>query len=194
MAIRVSTIKGIGIITTIEEIRVETTKEIGEATIKVVGETIKATKGQTQEEVNPSREHIIGIPELVVQNAKAPLPKPPPPYLRRLAKQNGENQFNKFIQMIKSLSINVSLVTHQMSAIVHSMTLKLEDPRAFTILCTIRSVKFAKALCDLGVDFVIPDCEVDYEVPIILGKPFLDTGKALCVWKPENSLFGLVMN
>ncbi|XP_070029252.1 uncharacterized protein [Nicotiana sylvestris] len=31
----------------------------------------------------------------------------------------------------------------------------------------------------LSADFVILDCEVDYEVPIILGKPFLATGKAL---------------
>ncbi|XP_070002200.1 uncharacterized protein [Nicotiana sylvestris] len=31
----------------------------------------------------------------------------------------------------------------------------------------------------LPVDFVILDCEVDYEVPIILGIPFLATGKDL---------------
>jgi len=28
-------------------------------------------------------------------------------------------------------------------------------------------------------DFVILDCEVDFEVPIILGRPFLATGQAL---------------
>ena len=28
-------------------------------------------------------------------------------------------------------------------------------------------------------DFVILDCEVNFEVPIILGRPFLATGKAL---------------
>ena len=28
-------------------------------------------------------------------------------------------------------------------------------------------------------DFVIIDCEVDFEVPIILGRPFLATGRAL---------------
>ena len=28
-------------------------------------------------------------------------------------------------------------------------------------------------------DFVIHDCEVDFEVPIILGRPFLTTGRAL---------------
>ncbi|XP_070054571.1 uncharacterized protein [Nicotiana tomentosiformis] len=32
----------------------------------------------------------------------------------------------------------------------------------------------------LPADFVILDCEVDYEVPIIFGRPFLATDKALC--------------
>ncbi|XP_070002412.1 uncharacterized protein [Nicotiana sylvestris] len=202
------------------------------------------------------------MPEMVMPKAKAPLPMPPTPYPQRLVKQKNENQFKKFIEMMKSLSINVPLVealdqmpsyamfmkdlvtkkrsmdcetikmTHQVSAIVHSMAPKLEDPDAFTIPCTIGSADFAKALCDLGasinlmpysvfktlgigqsraismrlqmadrtrkrplgiiddvlvrvdkfilpVDFVILDCEVDYEVSIILGRPFLATGKEL---------------
>ena len=109
---------------------------------------------------------------------------------------------------------------------------KKEDPGAFTILCTIGLLHFAKALCDLGAsinlmplsiykklvlgdpkpivmhlliadqmvkrpigilhdvlvkvysfiflsNFVILDCEVDFEVPIILGRPFLATDRAL---------------
>ncbi|XP_070011187.1 uncharacterized protein [Nicotiana sylvestris] len=202
------------------------------------------------------------MPEPVVPKAKALLPRQPPPYPQSLSKQRNDNQFKKFIDMMKSLSINVPLVealeqmpgyakfmkdlvtkkrsmdcetikmTHQVSAIVNSMAPKLEDPGAFTIPCTIRSADFAKALCDLGAsinlmlysvfktlgigkprptsmrlqmadqsmkrplgiiddvlvrvdkfklpaDFVILDCEVDYEVPIILGRPFLATGKAL---------------
>ncbi|XP_070048953.1 uncharacterized protein [Nicotiana tomentosiformis] len=217
---------------------------------------------ETQEEVNPSREHIVDIPELIVPKAKAPMPRPPPPYPQSLAKKNGENQFKRFIDMMKNLSINVPLVevleqipgyakfmnnfvtkkrsmncetikmTHQVSTLVHSMALKLEDPSAFTIPCTIGSADFAKSLCDLGAsinlmpysvfktleigklrptsmrlqmvdhtmkrpldiiddvlvrvdkfilpaDFVILDCEVDYEVPIILGRHFLVMGKAL---------------
>ncbi|XP_070045568.1 uncharacterized protein [Nicotiana tomentosiformis] len=123
-------------------------------------------------------------------------------------------------------------MTHHVSAIVHSMAPKLEDPGNFTIPCTIGSTDFAKALCDLGAsinlmpyfvfktlgiglpiptsmrfqmedqtmkrplgiidevlvrvdkyilpaDFVILDCEVDYEAPIILGRPLLATGKDL---------------
>ncbi|XP_070014297.1 uncharacterized protein [Nicotiana sylvestris] len=206
---------------------------------------------ETQEEVNPSRDHIVDIPELVVQKAKAPLPKPPPPYPQRLAKQNGKNQFKNFIDMMKSILIDAPFVealeqmpgyakfmkafvtkkrsmncetikmTHQVSAIVHSMAPNLEDPGAFIIPCTIGSAEFAKAFCDLGesinlmpysvfntlgigqprptsmrlqmvdrtmkrplrviedvlvhvdkfilpADFVILDCEVDYELPIIL--------------------------
>ncbi|XP_070014012.1 uncharacterized protein [Nicotiana sylvestris] len=224
---------------------------------------IEYNEEETQEEVNPSREHIVDISEPVVPKANAPMPRPPPPYPQRLAKQNGKNQFKKFIDMMNSLSINVPLVealeqmpgyakfmnelitkkrsmncetikmTHQVSTIVHSMAPKLEDSGAFPIPCTIGSANFAKALCDLGAsinlmpysmfktlgigqprptsmrlqmadhtikrplgiidnvlvrvdkfilpaDFVILDCEVDYEVPIILGRPFLATGKSSC--------------
>ncbi|XP_070015625.1 uncharacterized protein [Nicotiana sylvestris] len=108
----------------------------------------------------------------------------------------------------------------------------MSDPDSFTILCTIRSYTFAKALCDLGAsinlmpmavytklgigrarptlmllqladrtvkrptgilddvlvqvgkfvfpaDFVILDCQVDKEIPIILGRPFSATWRAL---------------
>ncbi|XP_070035236.1 uncharacterized protein [Nicotiana tomentosiformis] len=69
-----------------------------------------------------------------------------------------------------SMKYEIIKMTHQVSAIVHSMAPKLEDPSAFTIPYTIGSADFAKAICDLGVD---------YEVPIILERPFLATGKSL---------------
>ncbi|XP_070012976.1 uncharacterized protein [Nicotiana sylvestris] len=216
------------------------------------------TTWRRQNNVNPSREQVIGIPETIVPKDKAPLRRTPPPYPQRLAKKKNENQFNKFIDMMKSLSINVPLVealeqmsryakfvkdlvtkkrsincemikmTHQVSAILHFMDPKLEDSGAFIIPCTIGSADFAKALCDLGasinlmpysmfkmleigkprptsirfqmadrtmkrplgiiddvlvrvdkfilpIDFVILDCEVEYEVSTILGRPFLAT-------------------
>ncbi|XP_070014903.1 uncharacterized protein [Nicotiana sylvestris] len=110
---------------------------------------------ETQEEVNPSREHIVDIPEPVMPKAKASMSRPPPPYTQRIVKQNGKSQFKKFIDMMKSLSINLPLVealeqipsyakfmkdlvtkkrpmncetlkmTHQVSVIVHSMAPKL---------------------------------------------------------------------
>ncbi|XP_075111737.1 uncharacterized protein LOC142181936 [Nicotiana tabacum] len=41
-------------------------------------------------------------------------------------------------------------MTHEVSAIVHSMSPKLENPGAFTIPCTIGNADFAKASYDLG--------------------------------------------
>ncbi|XP_070013743.1 uncharacterized protein [Nicotiana sylvestris] len=70
----------------------------------------------------------------------------------------------------RSIDCETIKMTRQISVTVHSMAPKLEDPGSFTIPCIIGSADFAKALCDLGVD---------YEVPIIFGRPFLATGKAL---------------
>ncbi|PHT39712.1 hypothetical protein CQW23_18566 [Capsicum baccatum] len=121
---------------------------------------------------------------------------------------------------------------------------KKADPGAFTIPCTVGSLNFAKALCDLGAsinlmplsiykklglgdptptnmrlvmddrsvkrhvgifndvlvkvssfifpaDFVILDCEVASEVPIILGRPFLATGSVLIDMRDNELLFRL---
>ncbi|XP_070032682.1 uncharacterized protein [Nicotiana tomentosiformis] len=155
------------------------------------------------------------------------------PLVEALEQIHGYAKFMKDLMTRKwSMNFETIKVTHQVSAIVHSMAPKLEDPGAFIIHCTIRSAEFAKTLCDLGAsinlmpysvfktlgirqprptsmrlqmvyhtmkrllgviedvldrvykfilpaEFVILDCEVDYEVSIILGRPFLATEKAL---------------
>ena len=121
---------------------------------------------------------------------------------------------------------------HCSAIATRSLVQKKEDSDAFTIPCSVGSLNFTKALCDLGAriylmplliykklglgdpkptamrlrmadrtvkspigilhdvlvkvgsfifpaDFVILDCEVDFEVPIILGRPFLAMGRAL---------------
>ena len=121
---------------------------------------------------------------------------------------------------------------------------KKEDPGAFTILCNIGLLHFAKELCDLGAsvnvmplsiykkfglgdinpiamcllmanqtvkrpigilhdvfvkvesfifltDLVIHDYEVGFEVPIILGRRFLATGRALVAMEKRNMKFRL---
>ena len=134
---------------------------------------------------------------------------------------------------------------HHCSAIAtRSLVQKRADPGAFTIPCTVGSLDFAKALCDLGdsinlmplaiyrqlgfgdptptnmrlvmadrsvkrpvgilydvlvkvstfifpADFVILDCEVDFEVPIILGRPFLTTECILIDLQANDLLFRL---
>ncbi|XP_070050243.1 uncharacterized protein [Nicotiana tomentosiformis] len=49
----------------------------------------------------------------------------------------------------RSMNFETIKVTHQVSVIMNSMDPKLEDPDAFMVPCTIGTVKFSKALCDL---------------------------------------------
>nr|XP_009779086.1 PREDICTED: uncharacterized protein LOC104228338 [Nicotiana sylvestris] len=60
-------------------------------------------------------------------------------------------------------------MTHQVSAIVHSMAPKLEDPGAFTIPCTIGSADFAKALYDLGASINLMPYSV-FKI-LVIGQP-----------------------
>ncbi|XP_049358913.1 uncharacterized protein LOC125823612 [Solanum verrucosum] len=141
------------------------------------------------------------------------IPRPPHLFPQRLKKKAKDGKFTNSIA-------------------TRFLVQKKEDPGAFTIPCTIGSISFAKALCDLGAsinlmplaiykklglgvlkptamrlmmvdrsvkrlvgvlcdvlvkvdtfifaaNFVILDCEEDFEVPIILGRPFLAIKKAL---------------
>ncbi|XP_016516124.1 uncharacterized protein LOC107832764 [Nicotiana tabacum] len=86
--------------------------------------------------------------------------------------------------------VTVKLTQTYSAIMTRPIAEKLSDLGSFTIPCTIGSYAFAKALCDLGasinlmplaiyrkLDFVIQDCQVDQEIPIILGMPFLDKGR-----------------
>ncbi|KAK4726894.1 hypothetical protein R3W88_031811 [Solanum pinnatisectum] len=140
---------------------------------------------------------------------------------------------NDLVTKKRVISIDFTDNVHHYSAIAtRSLVQKKEDSGAFTIPCTIGSIEFTKALCDLEasinlislaiykklglgvpkpttmrlimadrsvkrpvgilcdvlvkvdtfifpIDFMILDCEVDFDVPIILGRPFLATGQAL---------------
>ncbi|KAL5550171.1 hypothetical protein UlMin_000347 [Ulmus minor] len=190
--------------------------------------------------------------------------RPPPPFPQRFQKQQQDKKFQKFLDILKQLHINIPFVealeqipnyvkfmkdmlmkkrkfgefetvalTRECSAALQSkLPPKLQDPGSFTIPCSIGGQYCGKALCDLGasinlmpmsifktlgigearpttvslqladrsiaqlegkiedvlvkvdkfifpVDFIILDFEADMEVPIILGRPFLATGRVL---------------
>ncbi|XP_070018298.1 uncharacterized protein [Nicotiana sylvestris] len=204
--------------------------------------------------LNPNREKPASSAQRVI----------PAPFPQRLVKQKKEDQYKKFMEMLRQIQLNISLMdalrempgyekmmkdlmsrkfdfqdlsivtlTQTCSVVVtRSMAQKISDPGSFTIPCTIGSYAFAKSLCDLGAsinlmpldvytklgigrarltsmllwladrtvkrptrilddvlvqvgkfvfpaDFVILDCQVDEEIPIILGRPFLAIGRAL---------------
>ncbi|XP_049378025.1 uncharacterized protein LOC125842747 [Solanum stenotomum] len=118
----------------------------------------------------------------------------------RLKKKSQYGKFMRLISMLWTLPINIPLVevleqmpgyakfmkylvtkkgttsfeptnnVHNCSDIAtRSLVQKKEDPGAFTIPCTIGAFEFTKALY----------FKVDFEVPIILGRPYLATSRAL---------------
>ncbi|KAI3824502.1 hypothetical protein L1987_05962 [Smallanthus sonchifolius] len=120
------------------------------------------------------------------------------PYPGRLKKQKMEEQYGKFLGLFKQFHINLPFVealaqmpkyarflkdilmnkrkleelsqvtlNEECSAVIQNkLPEKRRDPGSFTIPCLI-------------VDFVILDMDEDKNVPIILGRPFLATAKAL---------------
>ncbi|XP_075073882.1 uncharacterized protein LOC107809308 [Nicotiana tabacum] len=70
---------------------------------------------------------------------------PPAPFPQRLAKYQKEEQYKKFLEMLKQIQTCSAVVTRPIAE-------KLSDPRSFTIPCTIGDFAFAKALCDLGAN------------------------------------------
>ncbi|KAL5570855.1 hypothetical protein UlMin_020452 [Ulmus minor] len=219
-------------------------------------------QGNVQEEsreAEKSRENVAAIPQKNLQQNR-----PPPPFPQRFKKQQQDQQFRRFLDVLKQLYINIPLVealeqmpnyvkfmkdmltkkrrfgefetialTRECSDVLQNkLPPKLKDPGSFTIPCSIGNQYFGKALCDLGaiinlmpmsifkklgigearpttvllqladrsiahpegkiedvlvkvdkfifpVDFIVLDYEADLEVPIILGRPFLGTGRTL---------------
>ncbi|XP_070026235.1 uncharacterized protein [Nicotiana sylvestris] len=73
------------------------------------------------------------------------------PLVEALEQMPGYAKFMKdLVTKKRSMDCEIIKITHQGSAIMHSIAPKLEDPGTFTILCTIGSADFAKSLCDLG--------------------------------------------
>ncbi|GJR70875.1 reverse transcriptase domain-containing protein [Tanacetum coccineum] len=100
----------------------------------------------------------------------------------------------KFATMFKSLlnnkeklfelATNTSVNENCSAVILKKLSEKLGDPSKFLIPCDFPELDECLALADLGkfhfpTDFVVVDYVVDPRVPLILGRPFLRTGRAL---------------
>ncbi|XP_074356288.1 uncharacterized protein LOC141695988 [Apium graveolens] len=103
---------------------------------------------------------------------------PPPPYPKRLHKQKFDKQFAKFLEVFKKLHVNIPFAEalEQMSS--YAKFMKAD-----------RSIAYPRGIVDdvmvkedrliFSANFVILDFEEDKKIPIILGRPILDTGRTL---------------
>ncbi|XP_009786718.1 uncharacterized protein [Nicotiana sylvestris] len=232
---------------------------------QVIGSTRKlADRVDSHESSINNIEIQLGQISMALNNQPHGKKRPPAPFPQRLAKYQKDEQYKKFLEILKQIQVNIPLIdglkemygyakmmkdlmfrkfdfqdmatvtlTQTCSVVVTRLIAeKLSDPRSFTIPCTIGNFAFSKALCNLrasinlmplaiyerlgigrarpwsmllqltdrivkrpsGIlddvlvqvgkfvlpaDFVILDCRVDEEIPIILERPFLATGRAL---------------
>ncbi|KAI3674819.1 hypothetical protein L2E82_51935 [Cichorium intybus] len=97
-------------------------------------------------------------------------------------------QMPKYAKFLKDLLTNrkkmeeVSLVTlseKYYAMMMKNLPEKVGDPGGLHLPCTFGNHASSYGLADLGANFVILDMEEDDEVPILLGRPFLATARAL---------------
>ncbi|XP_016469915.2 uncharacterized protein LOC107792235 [Nicotiana tabacum] len=89
----------------------------------------------------------------------------------------------------RALCDNVASINLMPLAIYKQAGLSIPRPTSMRLQMADRSIKIPVGIIDdvlvkvgkflLSADFVILDCAVDKEIPIILGRPFLATGRAL---------------
>nr|XP_043629907.1 uncharacterized protein LOC122601208 [Erigeron canadensis] len=216
---------------------------------------------EVEMEDNPTLKTPVTPPKPAVIPEAKPY-KPKVPFPRRFRKAKLKEQYDKFVDMIKNVHINVPLVdliqgmpnyaqlvkatylNAECSVILQNqIPPKLEDPGSFLIICSIRSLT-CKALADLRasiklmpysvwsklalgvlrptrmsirladhsfqypigitenmtiqvghivflVDFVILEMEEDTKVPLILGRPFLNTANAIIQVKDKEISLGV---
>ncbi|XP_019251108.1 PREDICTED: uncharacterized protein LOC109230024 [Nicotiana attenuata] len=147
------------------------------------------------------------VPEEVKETPKtlSPIPRPPPPFPQRLARKVNDSKLEKFYDILKQLSVNIPFVEafKEMSvlydngasiklmplAINKQAGLGMPRPTSMRMQMADRSIKRPVGIVDdvlvkvgkflLPANFVILDCAIDKEIPIILGRPFLATERAL---------------
>ena len=221
---------------------------------------------QHDNSVTPQNNNNESLPEQqkTKQGPKPPPYVPPVPFPQRLTKAKIDDQYAKFLEVLKQLTISIPFtdaliqmpsyskflkdilsnkrslmdckhiqLNLECSAVVSKeLPPKLGDPGKFTIPCTIGKTAIKKALCDLGAsvslmpftifqkmgvgelrptrmtlqladtsvrlplgivedvpvqvgkffvpgDFVVMDMKEDWDVPIILGRPFLRTARTV---------------
>ncbi|XP_070005234.1 uncharacterized protein [Nicotiana sylvestris] len=162
---------------------------------EVVVEQGQDEKGKAK---NPNREKPASSEQRVI----------PAPFPQRLVKQKKEDQYKKFMEMLRQIQLNIPLMDslREMPGPIHSdsdadlqrssdQTDGSKDvrprarPTSMLLQLADRTVKRPTGILDdvlvqvgkfvFPADFVILDCQVDEEIPIILGRPVLASGRAL---------------
>ncbi|GKB51060.1 reverse transcriptase domain-containing protein [Tanacetum coccineum] len=162
----------------------------------VTKDTVPPTNNGSTEDVQPpvvQVENHVPISEPVEAPVSAPKPnsKPSIPYPSRLNDQKlcekANNQMEKFYQIFQDLHFDISFADALILMPKFSLTLKNSWISRPISVAEDVSVKVGKL--HFPADFVVFDFDADARVPLILGRSFLKTGRALIdVYEGELTL------
>ncbi|XP_070045563.1 uncharacterized protein [Nicotiana tomentosiformis] len=173
-------------------------KKIKQVTFNEKTTTVEAELGKLKESKKLAEEAVAKQPPQIVA-------RPPPPFPQRLLKVKVNVAYKKFLDILKQVQINISLVDilqempkyakYIKDIVANKMGLTEFETVALTEECSSRiQSKLCEKLKDSGViedvlvlvgsfifptHFIILDYEPDQGVLFILGHPFLATGRAI---------------
>nr|XP_016505381.1 PREDICTED: uncharacterized protein LOC107823260 [Nicotiana tabacum] len=149
------------------------------------------------EDVQVQKENREEVKEKVKETPKTlpPIPIPPPPFPQRLARKKEDPGAFTILCTIgaydfaRALCDNGASINLMPLAIYKKAGLGMSRPTSMRLQMDDCSIKQPMGIVDdvllkvgkfhLPADFVILDCAVEKEIPIILGRPFLATGREL---------------
>ncbi|XP_070011344.1 uncharacterized protein [Nicotiana sylvestris] len=143
--------------------------ELDEST-KLTEVTIQPTQEEhniqieTEKEAETAQEQVVKVAADKEQSQIIGKKRPPAPFPHRLAKYQKEEQYKKFLEMLKLIQTCSAVVTRPIAE-------KLSDPGSFTIPYTIGNFAFAKALCDLGASINLIPLEIYKRLEIGRARP-----------------------
>ncbi|XP_073152984.1 uncharacterized protein [Henckelia pumila] len=162
---------------------------------------LRSGKKVETEQQEPQKTEVITVPEKAVVKSSNSTPPPtsqsnfviPPPFPASFKKAKLDAQFAKFLEIFKKLNINIPFANALMQMPSYAKFLKLglgePKPTRMSLQLADRSIKYPRGIIEdvlvkvdkfiFPVDFVVLDMEEVLDMPLILGRLFLETGKAL---------------
>ncbi|XP_070011437.1 uncharacterized protein [Nicotiana sylvestris] len=119
---------------------------------------------EIEKEAEIAQEQVVKVAADKEQSQIIGKKRPPAPFPHRLAKYQKEEQYKKFLEMLKQIQTCSAVVTRPIAE-------KLSDPGSFTIPYTIGNFAFAKALCDLGANINLMTLEIYKRLEIGRARP-----------------------
>nr|XP_009765399.1 PREDICTED: uncharacterized protein LOC104216955 [Nicotiana sylvestris] len=140
----------------------------------------KNIQQETEKVAEPVEEPVVEIDSDKEKSQVIGKKRPPVPFPQRLAKHQKEEQYKKFFEMLKQILVNIPLIEALKEMPWYAKMMKDLMSRKFNFqdLATVTLTQTCSAVVMRPIAEKLSD-PVDEEIPIILGRLFLATGRAL---------------